>query len=65
MKDAFEMMSQQEHDDYTRELENKLEFLTNTLMNYNTMTSEDIDTLLLTVTSTSLTLKEGEEDERR
>ena len=45
--DVFLMMTQEQHDDYTRELENKIDFLMQSLMNYNTMTSEDIDELLL------------------
>lgn len=49
-KDVFKTMTQKEHDDYTRELENKLEFLMVHLMDYdNGMTSEDIDELLLDV----------------
>ena len=49
-EDVFKMMTQEEHDDYTRELENKLEFLMVHLMDYdNGMTSEDIDELLLDV----------------
>ncbi len=49
-KDVFKTMTQEEHDDYTRELENKLEFLMVHLMDYdNGMTSEDIDELLLDV----------------
>ena len=48
-EDVFKMMTQEEHDDYTRELENKIEFLTDTLTNYNTMTAKDIDNLLLDV----------------
>ena len=45
--DVFLMMTQEQHDDYTRELEDKIDFLMKSLMNYNTMTSEDIDNLLL------------------
>ena len=45
--DVFLMMTQEQHDDYTRELEDKIDFLMQSLMNYNTMTSEDIDNLLL------------------
>ena len=48
-EDVFKMMTQEEHDDYTRELENKIVFLMESLMNYNSMTSEDIDELLLDV----------------
>jgi len=48
-EDVFKMMTQEEHDDYTRELEDKIVFLLDSLMNYNTMTSEDIDNLLLDV----------------
>jgi len=48
-EDVFKMMTQEEHDDYTRELENKIEFLTDSLTNYNTMTAKDIDDLLLDV----------------
>ena len=47
--DVFLMMTQEQHDDYTRELEDKIDFLMQSLMNYNTMTSEDIDNLLLDV----------------
>ena len=47
--DVFKMMTQEQHDDYTRELENKIEFLIPSLTNYNTMTTEDIDNLLLDV----------------
>ena len=47
--DVFKMMTQEQHDDYTRELENKIEFLIPSLTNYNTMTTEDIDNLLLGV----------------
>lgn len=47
--DVFKMMTQEQHDDYTRELENKIEFLITSLTNYNTMTTEDIDNLLLDV----------------
>jgi len=48
-EDVFKMMTQEEHDDYTRELENKIVFLMESLMNYNSMTSEDIYELLLDV----------------
>jgi len=48
-EDVFKMMTQEEHDDYTRELEDKVVFLLESLMNYNNMTSEDIDNLLLDV----------------
>tara|TARA_R100001443_G_C3343010_1_gene174925 strand:- start:545 stop:721 length:177 start_codon:yes stop_codon:yes gene_type:complete len=48
-EDVFKMMTQEEHDDYTRELENKIEFLTDSLANYNTMTAKDIDNLLLDI----------------
>mgnify|MGYP003135758701 CR=1 FL=1 len=48
-EDVFKMMTQEEHDDYTRELEDKIVFLIDSLMNYNSMTSEDIDELLLDV----------------
>ena len=48
-EDVFKMMTQEQHDDYTRELENKLDFLMKSLMNYNTMIAEDIDNLLLDV----------------
>jgi Mg2+ and Co2+ transporter CorA len=48
-EDVFKMMTQEEHDDYTRELEDKIVFLIESLMNYNSMTSEDIDNLLLDV----------------
>ena len=47
--DVFLMMTQEQHDDYTRELEDKIDFLMQSLMNYNTMTSEDIDNMLLDV----------------
>ena len=47
--DVFKMMTQEQHDDYTRELENKIDFLITSLTNYNTMTTEDIDNLLLGV----------------
>ena len=47
--DVFLMMTQEQHDDYTRELEDKIDFLMQSLMNYNTMTTEDIDELLLDV----------------
>ena len=47
--DVFKMMTQEQHDDNTRELENKIEFLITSLTNYNTMTTEDIDNLLLGV----------------
>ena len=47
--DVFLMMTQEQHDDYTRELEDKIDFLMQSLMNYNTMTTEDIDNLLLDV----------------
>ena len=48
-EDVFKMMTQEEHDDYTRELEDKIVILIESLMNYNSMTSEDIDNLLLDV----------------
>ena len=47
--DVFKMMTQEQHDDYTRELENKIDFLITSQTNYNTMTPEDIDNLLLGV----------------
>ena len=58
--DVFKMMTQEQHDDYTRELENKIEFLITSLTNYNTMTTEDIDNLLLGVQKI-----EGEKNEQR
>jgi len=57
MDDEFKMMNQDEHDAYTRELENKLDFLINTLMNYESMTAEDIDN---TLSEMSLIGKESE-----
>ena len=47
---VFKMMTQEEHDDYTRELENKIEFLLNSLdKQVGYMTEEDIYNLLLDV----------------
>ena len=47
---VFKMMTQEEHDDYTRELENKIEFLIDSLAKQvGYMTEEDIYNLLLDV----------------
>ena len=47
---VFKMMTQEEHDDYTRELENKIEFLLNSLdKQVGYMTEEDIYNLLIDV----------------
>jgi len=49
-EDAFKMMTQEEHDDYTRELEDKLDFLMDNLSDrYYDMSSEDIEQLLIDV----------------